>query len=208
MRAWGLRPRGARTHLALAMRPMWPSDTLERVGAPEVNEVSRLHTLPTYPSVNASPMPSRAPAHDSGPVWLARPSPYDSFIRYSSPATGAFRGISWRREQTLARERQWPPRAAPVAAGRCAPPAPQRDPSTSLAARRAPLGMTFGPRSKAPGAGSRVALDLWAKLRPKRKGVTPTHENAAGNISAKWKETPEKSAKKTILCWVRSEKCA
>jgi hypothetical protein len=32
---------------------------------------------------------SRPAAHDSGPVWLATPSPYDSFIRYTSPVLTA-----------------------------------------------------------------------------------------------------------------------
>jgi single stranded DNA-binding protein len=32
----------------------------------------------------------RAAPHDSGPVWIATPSPYDSFIHYTSPVfTGA-----------------------------------------------------------------------------------------------------------------------
>jgi hypothetical protein len=37
------------------------------------------------PFVNASSMPSRAAPHDSGPVWVASPSPYDSLIHYTSP---------------------------------------------------------------------------------------------------------------------------
>ncbi len=39
--------------------------------------------------VNASPPPSRAAAHDSGPPWVASPSTYDSFI-HNNPA-GFFR---------------------------------------------------------------------------------------------------------------------
>ena len=35
--------------------------------------------------VNASPLPSRAAAHDSGPSWVASPPTYDSFIHNTSP---------------------------------------------------------------------------------------------------------------------------
>lgn len=38
---------------------------------------------PACSPVNASPTASRRPTHDSGPVWFATPSPYDSFIRCS-----------------------------------------------------------------------------------------------------------------------------
>ena len=98
------------------------------------------------PPVNASPMPSRAPAHDSGPVWLARPSPYDSFIRYSSPVTGAFRGISlgclWR---TSACRHSRRARSSP-ALSRKRLLRSQRDPST--ACRNASLRSDCGPVSE------------------------------------------------------------
>jgi hypothetical protein len=42
--------------------------------APETSAISGLHTLPVHSPVNASPTPLPTPAHDSGPVWLARPS--------------------------------------------------------------------------------------------------------------------------------------
>jgi hypothetical protein len=45
------------------------------------NLLSRLNTRPARPPVNAS----RTAAHDSGPVWVATPSPYDSCIRNTSP---------------------------------------------------------------------------------------------------------------------------
>ena len=49
------------------------------------------HTRPARSPVNASPSLSRPKAHDSGPMWLAMPSLYDSFIHYTSPVlTGAF----------------------------------------------------------------------------------------------------------------------
>src|SRR3990170_1656016 len=47
--------------------------------------LSRLYTRPVRPPVNVSPPPLQAPTHDSGPVWVADPSPYDSFIRNTSP---------------------------------------------------------------------------------------------------------------------------
>jgi hypothetical protein len=54
--------------------------------------ISRLNTWPARSPVNASPSPSRATAHDSGPVWVATPLPYDSFIHDISPVlTGARR---------------------------------------------------------------------------------------------------------------------
>src|SRR6266508_1476013 len=47
--------------------------------------LSRLNTRPARSPVNASLPSSRTTAHDSGPVWIATPSPYDSFIRNTSP---------------------------------------------------------------------------------------------------------------------------
>jgi hypothetical protein len=34
--------------------------------------LSRLNGWPMHPPVNASPCPSRATAHDSGPMWIGR----------------------------------------------------------------------------------------------------------------------------------------
>ena len=48
-------------------------------------DLSRLNTRPARPPVNVSPPPLQAPTHDSGPVWVADPSPYGSFIHYTSP---------------------------------------------------------------------------------------------------------------------------
>src|SRR5262249_51952347 len=47
--------------------------------------ISRLNTLPARSPVNASPALLRAPVHDSGPSWLAKPLTYDSFIHYNLP---------------------------------------------------------------------------------------------------------------------------
>ena len=48
-------------------------------------KLSRLNGQPARPPVNASRRQSPASTHDSGPVWAANPSPYDSFIHYTSP---------------------------------------------------------------------------------------------------------------------------
>ena len=47
--------------------------------------LTRLNTRPARSPVHASSPPSRAAPQDSGPVWVANPSPYDSFIHYTSP---------------------------------------------------------------------------------------------------------------------------
>ena len=53
--------------------------------------ISELNGWPACTPVNASAGASPPPPHDSGPVWLAGPSPYGSFIRYSMPVyPGAF----------------------------------------------------------------------------------------------------------------------
>ena len=43
--------------------------------------ISRLNTRPAHSPVNASPPTSRSTAHDSGSVWVATPSPYETSIR-------------------------------------------------------------------------------------------------------------------------------
>ena len=53
--------------------------------APRRSVLSRLNTRPARTPVNASPLPSRAVTHDSGPLWVANPSTYDSFIHNTSP---------------------------------------------------------------------------------------------------------------------------
>ena len=53
--------------------------------APRSKFLSRLNTRPARTPVNASTPPLRAAPHDSGPVWVANPSPYDSFIHNTSP---------------------------------------------------------------------------------------------------------------------------
>ena len=57
---------------------------------PECRYLSRLNTWPTLSPVNASTATSRSPPHDSGPLWLARPSACGTFIHCCLPVlTGA-----------------------------------------------------------------------------------------------------------------------
>lgn len=49
--------------------------------------ISRLNTQPTLSPVNASPVPSRPPAHDSKPLWLAKPSTCETLIHYNPPVS-------------------------------------------------------------------------------------------------------------------------
>ena len=57
---------------------------------------SRLNTQPARSPVNASALPSRASLHDSGPLWLANPLTYDSFIHYNLPVyPGALENGKW-----------------------------------------------------------------------------------------------------------------
>ena len=59
-----------------------PSPT---ASAPRREFLSRLNTRPARTPVNASPLPLRTATHDSGPLWAANPSTYDSFIHNTSP---------------------------------------------------------------------------------------------------------------------------
>jgi hypothetical protein len=66
-------------------RPVLPSAASHGVGTLNFNRFSRLHTRPARTPVNASVMASLPPLHDSGPVWFATPSPYDSLIHNTLP---------------------------------------------------------------------------------------------------------------------------
>jgi len=65
-------------------RAEWSLPLLLTASAPRRNGLSRLNTRPARAPVNASTPPSQAAPHDSGSVWVANPSPYDSFIHYTS----------------------------------------------------------------------------------------------------------------------------
>jgi|SRR5215469_14315687 len=75
-------------------RPSARADTLARVafhskhsvGVPKVVFL-RLNTQPMRTPVNASPKPSRVPAHDSGTVWFATPSLEETCTPYSLPVS-------------------------------------------------------------------------------------------------------------------------
>jgi len=47
--------------------------------------ISPLNAQPARPPVNASRTQLPAPAHDLGPVWVANPSPYETFIHNTLP---------------------------------------------------------------------------------------------------------------------------
>jgi len=59
---------------------------LHGVGTQNRN-LSRLNGWPMRSPVNASPKPSRATAHDSGPMWIATPSSQGTCTLYSLPVS-------------------------------------------------------------------------------------------------------------------------
>ena len=65
--------------------------------------ISRLNTQPTRTPVNASPPSLRTSAHDSGPMWLARPSSCGSFIHNTSPVLPAHEHRALRRGLSITR---------------------------------------------------------------------------------------------------------
>ena len=70
----------------------WCLPTIPTASASRTKLLSRLNTRPARTPVNASAIPLRRSPHDSGPLWVASPSTYDSFIHYTSPVyPGAFR---------------------------------------------------------------------------------------------------------------------
>jgi len=63
---------------------------VDSVGALKLRYLSWLNSPARTPPVNASRATLRLPAHASGPVWVASPSPYGTSIHYSLPVfTGA-----------------------------------------------------------------------------------------------------------------------
>ena len=69
----GLRPRRAGRALAMARPSVLPSAT-RTASAPGMRSLSRLNGWPMRSPADASPTPSRTPAHGSGPMWFATPS--------------------------------------------------------------------------------------------------------------------------------------
>ena len=76
------------------MPSVWSSVLSHYVDTLIFNRISRLNTWPARTPVNASAAALLLPPHDSGPVWLATPSPYGSFIHYTLPVFPALSGRS------------------------------------------------------------------------------------------------------------------
>jgi hypothetical protein len=81
-----LRPRRAAPALALARSCVLPSAETT-ASAPGIILLSRLNGWPMHSPADASDMPSRAPPHGSGPVWLATPSLQRTSTSYSLPVS-------------------------------------------------------------------------------------------------------------------------
>ncbi len=81
----GHRPRRTPTKLAMALGRMLPSALCQGVGVLKLGVFRGSITWPIVPPVYASYTALRPCPQDSEPAWLARPSPYDSFIRCILP---------------------------------------------------------------------------------------------------------------------------
>ena len=81
----GHRPRRTPAQLAIALDRMLPSALCQGVGVLKLGVFRGSIAWPVVPPVYASYLTLRPCPQDSEPVWLARPSPYDSFIRYILP---------------------------------------------------------------------------------------------------------------------------
>ena len=69
----------------MALGRMLPSALCQGVGVLKLGVFRGSITWPVVPPVYASYPALRPCPQDSEPAWLARPSPYDSFIRYILP---------------------------------------------------------------------------------------------------------------------------
>ena len=69
----------------MALGRMLPSALCQGVGVLKLGVFRGSIAWPVVPPVYASYLTLRPCPQDSEPVWLARPSPYDSFIRYILP---------------------------------------------------------------------------------------------------------------------------
>jgi hypothetical protein len=90
----GHRPRRTPVKLAFTLHRMLPSASCQGVGVLKLGVFRGSITWPIVPPVNASYPALRPCPQDSEPVWLARPSPYGSFIRYILPVCGAVHIVS------------------------------------------------------------------------------------------------------------------
>ena len=76
-------------HLAISVHRVLPSAFSYSVGIPKQSSYAAEYPAHTFPCPRLTP-PSRAAPQDSGPLWVASPSTYDSFIHYTLPVlTGA-----------------------------------------------------------------------------------------------------------------------
>ena len=81
----GVSDRAGSRRVSRYRRAGWSLPLLLTASAPRREVLSRLNTRPARAPVNASTPPLQAAPHDSGSVWVATPSPYDSFIHNTSP---------------------------------------------------------------------------------------------------------------------------
>ena len=81
-----LRPRRVTRALALAHADVLPSAT-QTASAPGNSFLSRLNGWPACTPADASPTPSRMPAHGLGPMWFAIPSSQGTCTPYSLPVS-------------------------------------------------------------------------------------------------------------------------
>ena len=82
----GLRPRRAERALAFVAPSRIAFRSVNGVGARD-ECLSRLNGWPMRSPTDASPTPSRTPAHGSGPMWIATPSSQWTFTTYSLPVS-------------------------------------------------------------------------------------------------------------------------
>src|SRR5208282_1833135 len=82
----GHRPRRTPAELAMSLSRLLPSALCQGVGVLKLGVFRGSIAWPIVAPVYASYMALRPCPQDSEPAWLARPSPYDSFIRYISTA--------------------------------------------------------------------------------------------------------------------------
>jgi len=87
--------------LALPFHRMLPSASCQRVGVLKFGVFRGSITWPVVPPVYASYLTLRSCPQDSEPVWLARPSPYGSFIRYIMLAGCGLHPVPRRRTTAL-----------------------------------------------------------------------------------------------------------
>jgi hypothetical protein len=90
----GVSDRAGARRVSRYRRAGWGLPLLLTASAPRRKSLSRLNTRPARAPVNASTPPSQVAPHDSGSVWVANPSPYDSFIHYTSPVYPGAQGAA------------------------------------------------------------------------------------------------------------------